>query len=69
LAARETVLIASLCYAKFTPAALHCGETVCPRRDDAEAAGRKPEFRVGDFSRIVDGLDGPIVQALGMVTG
>jgi hypothetical protein len=40
---------ASLFHAKIAPAALHCGKIVCSRRDDAEAAGRKPEFRERDF--------------------
>jgi hypothetical protein len=38
-----------LFHAKIAPAALHCGKIVCSRRDDAEAAGRKPEFPERDF--------------------
>jgi hypothetical protein len=38
-----------LCHAKIAPAALHCGRIVCSRRDNAEAAGRKSEFRESDF--------------------
>jgi hypothetical protein len=48
LAAAIAALTASLCYAKIAPAALHCGKIVCPGRDDAEAAGRHPEFRQSD---------------------
>jgi hypothetical protein len=53
-AAAIAVLTASLCYARFTPAALHCGEIACACRHDAEAAGHKLEFRVSDFSRVID---------------
>jgi hypothetical protein len=56
LAARDAVFTALLCHAKITPAALHCGEIACPRRQGAEAAGPKPEFRVSDFPRLIDGL-------------
>jgi hypothetical protein len=49
LAARDGVFTPLLCYAKITPAALHCGEIACPHRDRDEAAGRKPEFRVSNF--------------------
>jgi hypothetical protein len=46
---RNCRLTASLWHAKIAPAALHCGKIVCSRRDDAEAAGPKPEFRESDI--------------------
>jgi hypothetical protein len=54
LAARDAVVTALLCYAKITPAALHCNEIGWPCRDGDEAAGRKPEFRVSNFIRITE---------------
>jgi len=46
---RNCRLTASWSHAKIAPAALHCGTIVSSRRDDAEAAGPKPEFRESDF--------------------
>jgi hypothetical protein len=54
-----------LCYAKITPAALHCGNFIPHRRDDAEAAGRNPEFEVSDFAQAIDGSAQPFAKALG----
>jgi hypothetical protein len=48
LAARDRGFTALLCYAKITPAALHRGNFDGCRRDDAEAAGPKPEFELSD---------------------
>jgi hypothetical protein len=46
---RNYRLTDSLCHAKIAPAALHRGKIVCSQRNDAEAAGGKPEFRESDF--------------------
>jgi hypothetical protein len=35
-----------LCYAKITPAALHCGDFNGRCRNGVEAVGRKPKFEV-----------------------
>jgi hypothetical protein len=56
-----------LCYAKITPAALHCGNFIHRCRDGAEAAGRKLEFELSDSSRITVGAALPVVQTPWMV--
>jgi hypothetical protein len=57
------VFAASLCYAKITPAALHCGEIAGRCREGAEAAGRNPKFGLSDFPRVKAGLAAAVVQA------
>jgi hypothetical protein len=49
LAARIDAFEASWCYAKSTPAALHCGEFDGRDRNAVEAVGRKLKFDPGDF--------------------
>jgi hypothetical protein len=44
-----------LCYAKITPAALHCGEFASHRLENGEAAGSRPEFELSDSRRGVGG--------------
>jgi hypothetical protein len=44
-----------LCYAKITPAALHCGEFASHARENAEAAGSRPEFGLSDERRSIGG--------------
>jgi hypothetical protein len=51
LAARIGAFEAALCYAKFTPAALHRGELVRAARQAAEAVGRRAGFEFGDVRR------------------
>jgi hypothetical protein len=51
LAARIGAFTTLLCYAKFAPAALQCGETDDQRREDPEAAARRAEFEVSDFAQ------------------
>jgi hypothetical protein len=51
LAARIGAFEASLCYAKFTPAALHRGEFAGAARQAAEAVGRRAGFEFGDVRR------------------
>jgi hypothetical protein len=67
LAAGDRAFTTSLCYAKITPAALHCGNFIHRCRDDAEAAGGKPEFELSDSSRITAGAAPPVVQTPWMV--
>jgi hypothetical protein len=50
LAARDSGFTTLLFHAKITPAALHCGETDRRCGTDAEAAGRRAEFKVSDFA-------------------
>jgi hypothetical protein len=65
LAARDRLFTALLCYAKITPAALHCGEIDCAGRDGDEAAGAKPEFRVSNFIHDAQGSAGRSWQRWG----
>jgi hypothetical protein len=44
-----------LCYAKITPAALHCGELDSRCLENVEAAGGRPEFWSGEKRRIAAG--------------
>jgi hypothetical protein len=50
LAARNAAFTALWCYARITPAALHCGKIDERRGEGAEAAGGRPEFWVSDFA-------------------
>jgi hypothetical protein len=54
-AARFAALTASLCYAKITPAALHCGEFGSHCFENAEATGGRPEFGLSDRQRRIRG--------------
>jgi hypothetical protein len=49
------VFAASLCYAKITPAALHCGEFRRRCRERTEAAAANPKFGLRDFPRVSAG--------------
>jgi hypothetical protein len=51
-----------LCYAKITPAALHCGGH--RRRKDAEAPGRKTKFELNDSSGVIAGQSPAAVKTL-----
>jgi hypothetical protein len=65
LAARNAVLTALLCYARITPAALHCSDfRDCDDRG-GEAAGRRPEFAVSNFAHGIDGSAPPFAEASG----
>jgi hypothetical protein len=64
LAARDRGFTALWCYAKITPAALHCGKFIHRRRGYAEAAGYNPEFEVSDFVHAGDGSARPFAKAL-----
>jgi hypothetical protein len=46
LAARNAVFTDSLCYAKITPAALHCGDLGLTTTRGGEAAAGKTEFEL-----------------------
>jgi hypothetical protein len=65
LAARDSVSTTLLCYAKITPAALHCGKIDERRGEGAEAAGGEPEFEVSDFAHGIDGLAPPFAEGSG----
>jgi hypothetical protein len=62
LAAQDFAFTASLCYAKFTPAALHCGGLDDRCRESAEAAGRKRKFELSDFRRFIASAAVPAAQ-------
>jgi hypothetical protein len=47
------VFAASLCYAKITPAALHCGGFDDRRRRRAEALARKTKFELSNSWGVV----------------
>jgi hypothetical protein len=53
-----------LCYAKITPAALHCGGFDHRRRKDAEALGRKTKFELNDSSGVTAGQAPAAVKTL-----
>jgi hypothetical protein len=53
LAAGIAVFAASWCYAKITPALLHRGEIAGRCCERAEAAGRKLEFEMSIFLRLI----------------
>jgi hypothetical protein len=40
-----------LCYAKFAPVALQCGDFAARRHPRSEPLGTKPEFEFSDFRR------------------
>jgi hypothetical protein len=65
-AARNRGSTASWCYAKITPAALHCGNLDARRFDAAEAAGPMPEFELSDFSARRRRTNATAVPALSM---
>jgi hypothetical protein len=69
LAARNAVFTALWCYARITPAALHCGKIDERRGEGAEAAGGRPEFRVSDSARVVADLVPAFAKALRMAPG
>jgi hypothetical protein len=50
---RDRAFITSLCYAKITPAALHCGKFNAHGRTDAEAAGPRAEFELSDSPHVI----------------
>jgi hypothetical protein len=50
-----TALTAFLCYAKITPAALHCGEFASHCLEKAEATEGRPEFASSDRGRSIGG--------------
>jgi hypothetical protein len=52
-----------LCYAKITPAPLHRGKFAGRHRNDAEAAGDRPEFVLSDFRHASTGSAAPAAQA------
>jgi len=62
LAAGIAVFAAWFCYAKFTPAALHCGEFAVHAGAIAEAAGPNPKFRVGPFPDVGVAAAQPLVD-------
>jgi hypothetical protein len=51
-----------LCYAKITPAALHCDNFSWPGREGSEAVGCLPKFGLTDSVRITAGLASPIAM-------
>jgi len=48
-----------LCYAKITPAALHCDEFASHCLENAEAAGGTPEFELSHLRRRIRGDAAP----------
>jgi len=62
LAAGIAVFAAWFCYAKFTPAALHCGEFADRGSGIPEVAGYNPKFRVGNFLHARAGAAQPLVD-------
>jgi hypothetical protein len=51
-----TALTPSLCYAKITPAALHCSDFSDRNREALEVTACRPDFGSRDFGReIADG--------------
>jgi len=63
LAAGNAVFTALWCYARITPAALHCGKIDERRGEGAEAAGGRPEFEVSDSARVVADLVPALAKA------
>jgi hypothetical protein len=55
-----------LCYAKITPATLQRGKFAGRCRNDAEAAGGRPEFALSDFRRVGAGAATPAAPTLWM---
>jgi hypothetical protein len=49
---RDRAFITSLCHAKITPAALHCGKFTARTGEDAEAAGPRAEFELSDSPHV-----------------
>jgi hypothetical protein len=68
-AARNAVFTALLCYARITPAALHCGKIAQRGGEGAEAAGGRPEFRSSDSPGVVADLVPAFAKALRMTPG
>jgi hypothetical protein len=62
------VFAASWCYAKITPALLHRGEIAGRCCELAEAAGRKLEFEMSDFLRLIALAAFPVVQSCSMAS-
>jgi hypothetical protein len=62
----NAVFAASLCYAKITPAALHCGEYRRRCRERAEAAAANPKFGLHDFLRVSAGAAMATLEAARM---
>jgi hypothetical protein len=52
---RDGAFTTSLCYAKITPAALHCGKFNARTGEDAEAAGPRAEFELSDSPHVTAG--------------
>jgi hypothetical protein len=68
LAAGIAVFAAWFCYAKFTPAALHCGEFADRAAAITEAAGGNPKFRIGHFPDVNVGAAKPVVCRVPMAS-
>jgi hypothetical protein len=68
LAAGIAVFAASWCYAKITPALLHRGEIAGRCCELAEAAGRKLEFEMSDFLRLIALAAFPVVPSRSMAS-